>query len=134
MPAEHWKQEPEDQDFPAAESYLSLLVGPDAAAKLVKAMRKRRKVVFYAAKDLLRASRLPLLKSDDTEVAGDLKKVKPCCLRCSWSKATHCGSPTATTGYAPAITSTRRRRSPAESLPARNSPVGRFEVGGGTVR
>jgi hypothetical protein len=76
MPAEHWKQEPEDQDFPAAESYLSLLVGPDAAAKLVKAMRKRRKVVFYAAKDLLRASRLPLLKSDDTEVAGDLKKVK----------------------------------------------------------
>ena len=32
--SEHWKDEPEAQDFPAARSYLSLMVGPVAAAKL----------------------------------------------------------------------------------------------------
>ncbi len=73
---EHWKEEPEDQDFPAAESYLSLLVGTTAASKLVKALRKHRTLMHYAAKDLLRASGLPLLPSDDSEVAADLDKVK----------------------------------------------------------
>jgi hypothetical protein len=76
MPNEHWKQEPEDEDFPSAASYLSLLVGKQAAAKLAKALRKREKLVLYAAKDLLRASHLPLLGSDDSEVVADLKKVK----------------------------------------------------------
>ena len=37
MASEHWKDMPEAQDFPAAESYLSLLVGPEAASKLAKA-------------------------------------------------------------------------------------------------
>ncbi len=76
MATEHWKDEPESQDFPAAESYLSLLVGPDAAAKLVKRLRKKQSLKFYAAKDILRAANLPLLGSDDSEVAADLKKVK----------------------------------------------------------
>jgi hypothetical protein len=76
MPAEHWKNEPEDQDYPAAASYLSLLVGPETAAKLVKTLRKSDKVVSYAAKDLLRASGLPLLPAGDSEVAADLKKIK----------------------------------------------------------
>lgn len=40
MPDEHWKDEPEARDLPAAESYLSLLVGADEAAKLTKALRK----------------------------------------------------------------------------------------------
>jgi hypothetical protein len=39
---ELWKDEPEGQDFRAAESYLSLQVGPAAAAKLVKALRKEQ--------------------------------------------------------------------------------------------
>jgi hypothetical protein len=73
---EHWKDEPEAQDFPAAESYLSLLVGPAAAAKLAKALRKQQTLQHYAAKDILRAADLPLLKADDSEVATDLKKVK----------------------------------------------------------
>jgi hypothetical protein len=37
---ERWKTKPEAQDFEAAESYLSLLIGPAAAAKLVKALHK----------------------------------------------------------------------------------------------
>jgi hypothetical protein len=73
---EHWKDEPEAQDFPAAESYLSLLIGSAAAAKLVKAMRNGQTLQHFAAKDILRAAGLPLLGADDSEVAADLDKVK----------------------------------------------------------
>jgi hypothetical protein len=76
MAHEHWQDEPETQDFPAAESYLSLLVGHAAARKLAKALRKQDVLEHYAAKDILRASGLPLLASDDSEVAADLAKVK----------------------------------------------------------
>jgi len=76
MDGKHWKGEPEDTDYPAAASYLSLLVGPSAAAKLAKALRKQQELNHYAAKDLLRASGLPLLASDDSEVISDLAKVK----------------------------------------------------------
>ena len=76
MAGEHWKAGPEAQDFPAAESYLSLLVGPVAAAKLAKALRKEQTLRLYAAKDILRAAGLPLLGPDDPEVATDLGKVK----------------------------------------------------------
>ena len=76
MAGEHWKDEPETQDFPAAESYLSLLIGPAAAAKLVKAMRKEKALQRYAAKDILRAAGLPLLGPDDSEVSADLEKAK----------------------------------------------------------
>ena len=73
---EHWKDEPEDQDFPAAQSFLSLLVGPGQAARLADALAKEQPLRRYAAKDLLRASGLPLLPSDDPEVRNDLDKVK----------------------------------------------------------
>jgi hypothetical protein len=73
---EHWKNEPETQDFPAAESYLSLLLEAAAAAKLVKALRKVQTPEHFAAKDILRASGLALLSADDSEVATDLSKVK----------------------------------------------------------
>ncbi|MGD0558492.1 MAG: hypothetical protein ABSA93_26385 [Streptosporangiaceae bacterium] len=76
MANEHWKDEPEDQDFPAANSYLSLLVGPDVAAKMAKSLRKQQTLQNYAAKDILRAAGLPLLSPDDSEVATDLEKVR----------------------------------------------------------
>jgi hypothetical protein len=76
MTAEHWKEEPEDQDFPAAASFLSLLVGPEVAAKLVKALHKKQTLQHHAAKDILRASGLSLLGTDDSEVAADLEKIK----------------------------------------------------------
>jgi hypothetical protein len=75
-PVEHWKDEPEDQDFPAAESYLSLLMEPVAAKKLVKDLRRVGGVAHYHAKDILRASDLALLPPDNVHVAGDLAKVK----------------------------------------------------------
>jgi hypothetical protein len=76
LAGEHWKDEPETQDFPAAESYLPLLIGPFAAASMVKAMRKEQTLEHYAAKDILRAAGLPLLGPDDSEVAADIEKVK----------------------------------------------------------
>ncbi len=76
MAGEHWKDEPEAQDFPAAESYLSLPVGPAAAARLVKALRNEQTLRHYAAKDILRAAGPPLLGPDDSEVAAGLDTVK----------------------------------------------------------
>jgi len=76
MASEHWKEEPEAEDFPSAESYLSLLVGLAAATKLAKALRKQKELTHFAAKDILRASGLPLLAADDSEVSSDLEKIK----------------------------------------------------------
>jgi hypothetical protein len=74
--SEHWQDEPEAQDYPAAENYLSLLVGRPVAHKLVKALRKETALEHFAAKDLLRASGLALLPPDDSEVTVDFAKVK----------------------------------------------------------
>ena len=76
MPSENWKDKPEAEDYPAAQSYLSLMVGADVAEKLVKALRKQEGLAHFAAKDILRASGLPLLGLEDPEVAADLEKVK----------------------------------------------------------
>jgi len=74
--SEHWQDEPEAQDYPAAENYLSLLVGRPVAHKLVKALRRETGLEHFAAKDILRASGLPLLPADDSEVTSDFAKVK----------------------------------------------------------
>lgn len=76
MATEHWKEEPEEEDYPAAVSYLTLLVGRDTAKALVKSLRKSDDLSYFAAKDILRAAGLPLLATDDPEVAKDLEKVK----------------------------------------------------------
>lgn len=61
---ERWKTKPEAQDFEAAESCLSLLIGPATAAKLVKALHKDETLEQHAAQDILRAAGLPLLGPD----------------------------------------------------------------------
>jgi hypothetical protein len=72
---ETWKDEPDDHDYPAAEAFLTLLMPPARAKRVVRRLRaaplERRK-----AKDLLRASQLRLLPSDNFHVALDLQKVK----------------------------------------------------------
>jgi hypothetical protein len=71
---EHWKQEPDEHDYPAAHDYLSLLVAEALATSLVEAL-KDAPLVHRKAKDLLRASRLPLLDDDNVHVAKDLQKI-----------------------------------------------------------
>ncbi|HVB91758.1 MAG TPA: hypothetical protein VND70_06630 [Acidimicrobiales bacterium] len=74
-PAEHWKEEPEEHDFPAAAAYLSLINTASDVKTLVVSLRasplERR-----MAKDILRASRLELLTPENPHVAADLAKVK----------------------------------------------------------
>jgi len=121
MTVEHWKREPEDHDYPAATSYLSLLVGAEAATKLVRKLQKQDVLVHRAAKDLLRASRLQLSGTDDSEVAADLKKIKggPSSPLFYWCREIRCGWPMAITGFGQ-LPPRREGRSP---LPNRPSPV-----------
>ncbi len=70
-----WKAEPDKHDFPAAHAYLTLLFEETAAKRIVAKLQKA-KTVERAAKDILRASRLPILAGDNTHVAGDLKKIR----------------------------------------------------------
>jgi hypothetical protein len=72
---EHWKSEPEDHDYPAAASYLSLLLPQSSVDALVAELRAAP-IGHWKAKDLLRASGLGLLPTDNPHVSSDLKKVK----------------------------------------------------------
>lgn len=69
-----WLPEPEDHDYPAAESYLSLLFPHSEAAKIVVRLRLGN-VVKFKAKDIARASGLALLGRDNRHVAHNLDKV-----------------------------------------------------------
>ncbi|HTW97333.1 MAG TPA: hypothetical protein VMD59_01070 [Acidimicrobiales bacterium] len=71
---EHWKEEPDDRDYPAALDYLSLLLA-DAGAEHAVEVLKKAPLVRRKAKDLLRASGLALLSAGDPAVARDLAKV-----------------------------------------------------------
>ncbi|HYW27971.1 MAG TPA: hypothetical protein VE953_27615 [Terriglobales bacterium] len=75
MSTEHWKDEPDDHDYPAAADYLSLLLTETAAKELSDRLRAAP-LVRRKAKDLLRASRLEALGPDNFHVAADLEKVK----------------------------------------------------------
>lgn len=70
-----WKKEPEGRDYAAARRFLSLICPPARARKLVRAMRSV-KSVEHVAKDLLRASGLPLLPPAETHVKADLNKLR----------------------------------------------------------
>jgi hypothetical protein len=75
VPSEHWQDEPEEHDFPAAADYLSLLAPAGEVAKAVDALRSAE-TVHRKAKDLLRAGRLVLLPAENVHVKKDLAKVK----------------------------------------------------------
>lgn len=70
-----WKKQPVASDFAAALSYLSLICPTARANTLVRALRNAR-MVNHVAKDLLRASTLPLLPLDEPHVAADLKRIR----------------------------------------------------------
>jgi hypothetical protein len=71
-----WKRKPAAHDYPAADSYLSLLVAdPALRAELVSQLRAAP-IVTYKAKDLLRASQLAAMTKANAHVALDLKKIR----------------------------------------------------------
>jgi disulfide oxidoreductase YuzD len=70
-----WLKEPEEQDYPSARSYLSLLYDKRTAKACVNKL-KRASVVEFKAKDIFRASGLPLLEASNTHVQKDLQSIK----------------------------------------------------------
>jgi hypothetical protein len=74
-PPVRWLDKPQPHDYPAAASYLSLIAGPKAVSRAVKAL-ELADTVSFKAKDLLRAAGLPLLPADDPEVAKELGRVR----------------------------------------------------------
>jgi hypothetical protein len=73
-PKIEWTEKGEAENFEGATKYLSLLCSETTAKALVKTLRNAKRVE-HAAKDLLRAARLPLLPDDESHVDADLKRI-----------------------------------------------------------
>ncbi len=69
-----WLPDVEAHDYPAAESYLSLLYTKPKVEKLIARFR-RTSVVQFKAKDIFRASRLSLLGVSNAHVDKDRRKI-----------------------------------------------------------
>ena len=73
-----WLKRPVDEDYPAALSFLTLLYASKKAAAFVKHLR-HAPISDFKAKDIFRASGLPLLPVTNGHVKADLIKVKKGC-------------------------------------------------------
>lgn len=70
-----WFDDPEDSNYPAALSYLSLIYQPSVAGLIVENLKKAE-MSSFKAKDIFRASRLPLLGISNFQIKKNLKKIK----------------------------------------------------------
>ena len=69
-----WLPEPEDHDYPAAESFLRLLFDEQVVNDLVAKLRTAA-LQEFKAKDIFRASELSLLGVSNSHVEKDRKKI-----------------------------------------------------------
>lgn len=70
-----WLKEPEEHDYPAAESYLCLLYDEERAKQQVETLR-HAPVSAFKAKDIFRASGLSLLGISNAHVEKDRQKIR----------------------------------------------------------
>jgi hypothetical protein len=70
-----WLSDLEAHDYPAAESYLSLLFNEEQVAKMITRLRSAP-VVSFKAKDIFRASQLSLLGVSNSHVDKDWEKIR----------------------------------------------------------
>lgn len=70
-----WLKEPETHDFPAAFDYLDLLYDHKKCNLFVSKLKKAP-TIHKKAKDLFRASSLPMLPKDNYHVDENFKKIK----------------------------------------------------------
>ena len=75
QPTIQWLAEPEEHDYPAAQSYLSLLYDEKTATAYAEKL-KRAAVARFKAKDIFRASGLSLLGVSNSHVDKDRKKIR----------------------------------------------------------
>lgn len=69
-----WLPEPEEHDYPAAESYLSLIYDSQAAAGYAQQLQQAP-MSGFKAKDIFRASGLSLLGISNSHVEKDRRKI-----------------------------------------------------------
>jgi disulfide oxidoreductase YuzD len=69
-----WLKEPQKHDYPAAESYLSLILEP-WAAKSVAEQLESAEMMEVAAKDIFRASGVSLLGVSNSHVEKDRTRI-----------------------------------------------------------
>ena len=70
-----WLKQPEDHDYPAAESFLQLLFTKPAAASYAARLR-RAPLTTFKAKDVFRASGLSLLGVSNSHVDKDRVRIR----------------------------------------------------------
>jgi hypothetical protein len=70
-----WLSAPEGHDYPAAESFLSLIFTDEKVATLVRRLKKSR-IRSFKAKDLFRASGLSRLGISNSHVEADRRKIR----------------------------------------------------------
>jgi hypothetical protein len=70
-----WLSDLETQDYPAAESYLSLLFNEEQVVKMISQL-KRAPLLQFKAKDIFRASQLSLLGVSNSHVEKDWEKIR----------------------------------------------------------
>jgi hypothetical protein len=71
----HWLAGPEDHDYPAAQSYLKLIYDDKQIRRFIAAL-KAASVTQFKAKDIFRASGLPLLGAGNSHVEKDRDKIR----------------------------------------------------------
>jgi hypothetical protein len=69
-----WLKKPEQHDYPAAQSYLSLLYDEDTSTRYATALANAP-MSSFKAKDIFRASELPLLGPTNYHVRKNQKKL-----------------------------------------------------------
>ena len=69
-----WLEQPEEHNYPAAVSYLSLIY-PEAIAKKMFLDLMKANIVEFKAKDIFRAANLPLLPATNLHVKKDSDKI-----------------------------------------------------------
>jgi len=69
-----WLSKPEEHDYPAAFSYLSLIYDENRAQDLTEKL-KSSAIIQFKAKDIFRASTLSLMGISNLHVRRDVKKI-----------------------------------------------------------
>jgi len=70
-----WESRPTGDDLEAARTYLEMVLEDRTVSRIVASLRQAS-TIMLKAKDVLRASNLPLLEKDDPHVAQDLKRIE----------------------------------------------------------
>ncbi|GAB7540412.1 hypothetical protein [Cupriavidus ulmosensis] len=74
LPDIKWLSDVEEQDYPAAESYLTILHSRDKVSKMMAKFRAAP-VVKFKTVDIFRACELPLKSASNAQVKTERKKI-----------------------------------------------------------